>query len=254
MQKRLKTCLKRIFLEAGGGLLLLASFLVLCCIPGERMDLLQQGLKIFIIMLVITMMLFMFVEIRKLYENIVNFLEEVDMAQDQSDSMSRDVISNITHDLRTPLTAIKGYAQGILDGVAGSPERMNKYVLTIRNKADDMAGLVDELSFFTHMYQGSFEYQWLNVNVIEYFSECISEVSLDLETRNISLVYRFEIGSQQMIRIDKDKLKRVINNIIGNASKYIQRENGIVLVNIEETEEDVLVHITDNGAGIAKKI
>ena len=64
----------------------------------------------------------------------------------------REMLSNITHDLKTPLTAIRGYAQGILDGVAATPDRMNKYISTIRNKADDMANLVNELSLFAQIY------------------------------------------------------------------------------------------------------
>ena len=186
-------------------------------------------------------------------EKMSDSLDEPVSAQNPSVQLNSEIISNITHDLRTPLTAIRGYAQGILDGVASSPDRLNKYVLTIRNKADDMAGLVDELSFFSHISQGNFEYHCESVNAKDYFSNCISQLALDLEMRNIYLINYFNISSSLMIQIDVEKLRRVINNIIGNASKYIQKENGIVSVRIEETDKELIVHITDNGVGIAKE-
>lgn len=96
-------------------------------------------------------------------------------------------------------------------------------------------------------------YHFLEVNAQEYLSECISQLSLDLETRNISLVYRYDADRTVMIRIDGEKLKRVINNIIGNAAKYIQKDTGILFVNIEEKEGELIVHITDNGIGIPEE-
>ncbi len=247
MQKRLKHYLGMIFLmESVIGVFILTVFVMRHAIRDAEKGLLIWILDFSIIAAIVVMILVLFLSGRWLYRYIV----DLESAQDQSDTLNREVISNITHDLKTPLTAIKGYAQGILDGVAGSPDRMNKYVLTIRNKADDMAGMVDELSFFAQIYQKDLEYHWLDVNARDYFSECISELSLDLETRNISLIYRYDAVEAGMIHIDREKLKRVINNVIGNAAKYIQRETGIVFVNIEETEEEVIVCITDNGVGI----
>ncbi len=75
-------------------------------------------------------------------------LRETTEERNRADALTKEVIGNISHDLKTPLTAIKGYAEGIMDGVAATPERMERYVKTIHSKAVDMAGLVDELSVF----------------------------------------------------------------------------------------------------------
>ena len=255
MQKRLKQCLEWMFiLESVAGALVITAFIALYIIRDKKdVDFLMWILGFSIITNVVAMILFLVIMGKWLNHYIAGLLNEVDLAQNQSDQFNQEIMSNITHDLKTPLTAIKGYAQGILDGVASTPDRLNKYVLTIRNKADDMAGLVDELSFFSHISQSNFEYHWQSVNAKDYFSEAISKLALDLEMRNINLMYHFDINSSLMIQIDVEKLRRVINNIIGNAAKYIQKENGIVFVHIEETEEELIIHVTDNGVGIAEE-
>lgn len=179
--------------------------------------------------------------------------QRVENVREKADLLTREIVGNITHDLKTPLTAIKGYSQGILDGVASTPEQMNKYVFTIRNKANDMAVLVDELSFFTQIYQNNTQYNLQEVNVNDYLSECVSDLSFDLEMKKISLVYQNVTDKNLQIRIDKEKIKRVINNIIGNSLKYINSETGIVFIHAKETKEDVIVQITDNGVGIEQE-
>ena len=184
----------------------------------------------------------------RICQELLDVMEE----KEQVDSLTREVLGNITHDLKTPLTAIKGYSQGILDGVVSDPDKFNKYITTIRNKSNDMSLLVDELSFFAKIYQKDIQYQWQDVEAVEYFTACVSDFSLDLEMKKISLVFRNEVNTKTKVRIDTEKMKRVVNNIIGNASKYIQRDIGLLLVRLKEDDKYVTVEIADNGIGIAK--
>lgn len=254
MQKRIKQYLGwMIILESVLGVLVITAFITLYTIQDKDLEFLKWVLDFSIVASIVAMVLSLLFMSMWLNHYVVRSLDEMDLAKNQSDRLNWEIISNITHDLKTPLTAIKGYAQGILDGVAATPDRLNKYVLTIRNKADDMAGLVDELSFFSHIYQNNFEYHWQYVNAVDYFSECISQLSLDLEMKNINLIYRFDITPSLTIQLDGEKLRRVINNIIGNAVKYIQKENGLVFVHIEESSEELVIHVTDNGVGIERQ-
>ena len=180
-------------------------------------------------------------------------LKELIEVRMQYEEGSRELISNISHDLKTPLTAIKGYAEGIMDGVADTPEKMERYLKTIYTKANDMTSLVDELSFYSRIDHNTVPYSFANVNLERYFSDCIGELTLDLEVKNIDLVYFNYTDKDVEIVADVEQLKRVINNIIGNSVKYIGRKKGIINVRMKETADFVEVEIEDNGRGIARK-
>ena len=83
------------------------------------------------------------------FEQMRRHLKENAEEKMKYDSDSKVLISNISHDLKTPITAVKGYVEGIMDGVAASPEKLDKYMRTIYNKANDMDKLIDELTFYS---------------------------------------------------------------------------------------------------------
>ena len=188
---------------------------------------------------------------RRRYEKRLKEIEDqLAREQEESGTMLREMLGNITHDLKTPLTAIRGYSQGILDGVAATPERMNKYVTTIRNKADDMAGLVDELSLFAQIYKNDIEYRRSEVEVNDFISRCMGNLALDLETRHIDFLYRNDVEKGTLLYIDEEKVKRVVYNIVGNAYKYIDKDAGMIYIHVEGEEHVIWIHIQDNGTGI----
>jgi signal transduction histidine kinase len=166
---------------------------------------------------------------------------------------TKELISNISHDLKTPITAIKGYAEGIMDGVADTKEKQEKYIKTIYTKANDMSALVDELSFYSKIDCNTVPYNFNCINLNDYFSDCIDEITFDLEVKNIEIHYSNETDLSLMVHADVEQLKRVINNIIGNSVKYIGANKGIININIEDAGNFVQVSFEDNGQGIAKK-
>ena len=166
---------------------------------------------------------------------------------------SKELISNISHDLKTPITAIKGYTEGILDGVADTPEKREKYLRTIYTKVDDMAVLVDELSLYSKLDTDTIPYNFMKVNLHRYFTDCINELMLDLEVKNIDIGYFNYADHDLTIMMDSEQMKRVINNIIGNSVKYMDKKPGIINIRISENADSVEIQVEDNGKGIKSK-
>ncbi len=171
----------------------------------------------------------------------------------QSDKESKELISNISHDLKTPITAIKGYVEGILDGVAASPEKLDKYIRTIYVKANDMDRLIDELTFYSKIDTNKIPYTFSKINVSNYFRDCVEEVGLDLDANNIELGYFNYVDEDIMVIADAEQMKRVINNIISNSVKYLDKKKGIINIRIKDVGDFIQVEIEDNGRGIAAK-
>lgn len=171
----------------------------------------------------------------------------------QYDRENKELISNISHDLKTPITAIKGYVEGILDGVASSSEKLDKYIRTIYNKANDMDRLIDELMFYAKIDTNKIPYAFTKINVDQYFRDCIEEVGLDMESRGIDLGYFNYVSENVVIIADAEQLKRVMNNIISNSVKYLDKPRGIINIRIKDAGDFIQVEIEDNGRGIAGK-
>lgn len=196
-------------------------------------------------------------EIGSLYKNYEDMRLRLKESTDEkmhSENQNRELISNITHDLKTPITSIKGYVEGIMDGVADTPEKMDKYIKTIYNKANDMDRLINELTVYSGIDSNRVPYHFLRINVADYFRDCIEEVGLDLEAKNIHLNYSNLTSPDTVIIADPEQLRRVINNIISNSVKYIDR-NKIPEIDIRILDEtdSIRIEIEDNGRGISTK-
>lgn len=165
----------------------------------------------------------------------------------------KDLISNISHDLRTPITAIKGYAEGIMDGVADTNEKQEKYIKTIYTKANDLSSLVDELSFYSKIDFDTMPYTFNSIDVEDYFTDCMNEISLDLEVKDIEIEYNNHLSSGVKVHADAEQLKRVINNIVGNSVKYIGKKRGFIKIDITDENNYIRLSFQDNGEGIAAK-
>lgn len=187
------------------------------------------------------------------FEEMRQRLRESTEEKIQYDKENKELISNIAHDLKTPITALKGYAEGIIDGVADTPEKMDKYIRTIYNKANDMDRLINELTFYSKIDTNRIPYTFNKINVAEYFDDCIEEVGLELESKNIDLSYFNSVDKDTLVIADAEQLKRVIDNIIGNSIKYLDKPKGYISIRVKDVGDFIQVEIEDNGRGIAAK-
>lgn len=195
-------------------------------------------------------------EIGELYHNYEDMrlrLKESTEEKILHEKKSRELVSNISHDLKTPITAIKGYVEGIMDGVADTPEKMDKYIKTVYNKANDMDRLINELTIYSKIDNNKVPYNFHRIDVADYFGDCVEEVGLDLESKNIQLNYSNLVAPKTMIIADPEQLKRVINNIISNSVKYLDKKDGVIDIRILDEVDSIRVEIEDNGKGIAAK-
>lgn len=165
----------------------------------------------------------------------------------------KHLISSISHDLKTPITSIKGYIEGIKDGVANTPEKTEKYLDVIYQKSKDMDQLIDDLFLFSKLDLNKLPYEMEEVPIKAYLETIINEMKLDWESdvRTLDLVIDERLDEQK-VTIDQQKMKRVIVNILQNSMKYMDKEKESIKVHVNENGEYVQLVFADNGMGIDK--
>ena len=194
-----------------------------------------------------------FSELCRDFEEMRRRLKESAEEKIAMDKENKELISNISHDLKTPITAVKGYVEGIMDGVADTPEKMDRYVRTIYNKTNEMDHLINELTFYSKIDTNRIPYTFSKLNVEDYFSDCAEELGLEMETRGIELVYANYVEKGVQVIADGEQIRRVIHNIVSNAIKYMEKPRGIIQLRVKDVGDFIQVEIEDNGKGIAAK-
>ncbi|MCV4230711.1 HAMP domain-containing histidine kinase [Virgibacillus sp. LDC1] len=189
-------------------------------------------------------------QLNETFENMRKRLLESIQLRLQDEENRKELISNISHDLRTPITNIKGYIEGIRDGVADTPEKMDKYVNIIYTKTIDLDKLVDELFLYSKLDLKQVPFMFEHVDIIGFIDDCIDEQRYVLEEKGIRLAWKERTGQPVEVIADLEKLKRTVLNIIGNAQNFMDKLHKTIYVSTQLSPEWVTVEIRDNGVGI----
>jgi len=192
-------------------------------------------------------------ELCKSFEQMRLKLKEAVYTQMKYDDNRKMLVSSISHDLKTPITSIKGYVEGIIDGVANTPEKVEKYLNTIHSKATQVDSMINDLLLYSKLDLNQLPFNFEETDVAKYFDDCIIENEPELEKSNISLEFKNELVKDAFVMIDRERLQRVITNIIDNSKKYMSASEGKIRILLRETQSTVVVEIADNGSGIAKQ-
>lgn len=180
-------------------------------------------------------------------------LKDSVQAKMKYDDNRKVLISSISHDLKTPITSIKGYVEGILDGIANTPEKQELYLKTIYSKAEQIDGMIDDLLLYSKLDLNQIPFNYERTDIVSYFDYCISECSIELQKFNITLTLENNLKAVRTVLVDRERFRRVIVNIIDNSRKYMDKANGQIRILLRETKSSIIVEIRDNGAGIKKE-
>ena len=159
------------------------------------------------------------------------------------------LLSGISHDLRTPLTSIKGYVEGLIDGIAKTPEMKSRYYQAIKTRANDMEVLLDNLSDYTHLESKNNNYYLEEVEINDYIKNLLKTYEIDFKKDNVVLNTKY-LEHEAYVKIDTQKMSRAILNIISNSIKYKVSDQVIISVSIEIKSNYIALTIADNGAGV----
>ncbi len=167
----------------------------------------------------------------------------------QYEENRKDLLSNISHDLKTPITSIIGYVEGIKDGVANTPQKMEKYLTTVHTKARDMDKLIEELFLFSKLDLNKEIFFFETFSIYQYMQDYVEEIQFEVIQDAITIELQ-SIDPSVFVIADREKLKRVLTNLISNSIKYMDKTEKNIKISLSKTEDVILFELSDNGKGI----
>ena len=159
------------------------------------------------------------------------------------------LMANLSHDLRTPITAIKGYVEGIQDSIANTPEKQRHYLEIVYNKSVILERLVRNMSDFSEYELGRMQYHFEYVEMGPFLRDLAEEYQVDVQQNGMTFTAQIPQG-HYVVTADRSKLKRVLDNLVSNAIKY-GRAGGAIALTAEEYERGLVIQVSDNGKGIS---
>lgn len=173
-------------------------------------------------------------------------------ARQKDDENRRELIAGISHDLRTPLTSIISYVEGLEKGIATTPAAQKKYFYTIKNKAMDLEHIVSQLFLFSKLDVGEFPFKMERLDIGNEVHKFVASISEEYERKGLRVVLDTVLQGC-VVSVDAVQLRNVLTNILDNSLKYGRTENSIIRIACNADEQNAIITLTDNGLGVAEE-
>ncbi|MCL2378731.1 MAG: ATP-binding protein [Defluviitaleaceae bacterium] len=175
--------------------------------------------------------------------------------QRQADETSRrELIAGISHDLRTPLTAVKAYIEGLRKGIASTPEMREKYLDIIQSKTEDIEYIIKQLFTFSKIDIGEFPFNIEPVDIGRELANMVTGLTDEYQAMGLK-VSLTENAYGVPVLIDRIQFKNILQNILGNSLKYSNRIDARASILCKKTNNgNVNIIIQDNGPGIPEEM
>lgn len=192
----------------------------------------------------------------KAFNSLASQLDKSIQERNTADEQRKQMLAGIAHDLRTPMTSVKGYLEGLRDGIANTPEKQKQYLQTIYSSTLDMERLLDELQTMSRLERGNIIIEKEPININEFLTDYVEEAKYIAKRQNYILEYiqPAEKDKEAMVMLDANRFSRVLMNIVSNSIKYSSKaRRGKMSISFSGYEKYIVIAMKDNGIGISKE-
>lgn len=179
-------------------------------------------------------------------------IQESKAKQDAYEKARIEMVAGISHDLRTPLTAIRGTIKGLRDGVAATSEIREKFLDTAYKRTIDMDNLLERLFYFSKLETGNMPLFMEETEWNDYLVDYIKSREVSLNEKNVKLVFK-GIKDRIWSPIDRDQMKRILDNLLENSMKYSETEELKLCIELGKTVSYAVITVSDNGCGVPEE-
>lgn len=185
------------------------------------------------------------------FESLRQALNEANQEKAKYEENRKELMTSISHDLKTPITSIIGYVEGLQDGVAKTVAKQNQYLGIIHNQAKHVNHLIDELFIFSKLDMHKLPFQFESVPIYDFLTHFIDEYTIELAQKDIVLISDLK-DEQVFLRVDRIQLRRVLDNLVQNSTRYMDKTYKEIRISLRNGDKEVLLSVQDNGVGMPK--
>lgn len=174
--------------------------------------------------------------------------------REKNERARTDMVTGISHDLRTPLTSIRGYIKGVLDGVADTPEKKEMYLRTAYEYTGEMNSLLQKLFDFSRMESGQMPFHMVRVDLAEFADAYVAQREAVTDRNKVQMQVHRETEQMPDVLLDVDQVPRIFDNLLENSIKYAKVCPVKIDIRIyENLEKGVILEWKDNGTGVPEE-
>jgi two-component system, OmpR family, phosphate regulon sensor histidine kinase PhoR len=172
--------------------------------------------------------------------------------QKKQEKYRREFVSNVSHELKTPIFSIEGYIETLLDGGINDPEINIKYLEKALSNTERLSEILKDLDMISSLQGDGIELDFESIDLLAIIQEVMDSLQFLSHSYQVEVSMRSAITKKVFVIADRHRIKQVLTNLISNAIKY-GNKGGVVEIEVFDMDEHMLVEVRDNGIGIEKQ-
>lgn len=187
------------------------------------------------------------------FDEMTEYLERSVEEREFYEEARKQMLAGISHDLRTPLTSIKAYVEGLRDGIANTEEKKQRYYTALMTRTGDLEALIDNLSLFSRFDRGEYHYVMEKIELGRFIEDFLRVNEIEFQKNGLNIKNTAWPREPLFIEGDKKQLKRVLGNLIDNTIKYRDKEESELSVGLWKYKGKIWLEIMDDGPGVPEE-